>query len=90
MMKQIWKYKVENIIEMPKGAEILSVQIQNVEMFNACIWAKVSSENKLEKRQFLVVGTGHTFDDTDMVYIGTYQDGPFVWHLFEVKTNLDK
>jgi hypothetical protein len=90
MEKQIWKYKVENIIEMPKGAEILSVQIQNGEMFNACIWAKVSSENELEKRQFLVVGTGHTFDDTDMVYIGTYQDGPFVWHLFEVKTNLDK
>jgi hypothetical protein len=59
-------------------------------MFNACIWAKVSPENELEKRQFLVVGTGHTFDDTDMVYIGTYQDGPFVWHLFEVKTNLDK
>ena len=82
-MKQIWKYKVENVIEMPKGAEILSVQIQNGEMFNACIWAKVNSENELEKRKFVIIGTGHSFDDTNMKYIGTYQDGPFVWHLFE-------
>ncbi len=89
MIKQIWKYKVENIIEMPKEAEILSVQIQNGQMFNACIWAKVNPENELEKRQFVVIGTGHTFDDTNYEYIGTYQDGPFVWHLFEVKTNLD-
>ena len=83
MIKQIWKYKVENIIEMPKGAEILSVQIQNGQMFNACIWVKVNPENELEKRKFVVIGTGHSFDDTNMKYIGTYQDGPFVWHLFE-------
>ncbi len=82
-MKQIWKYKVENVIEIPKGAEILSVQIQNGQMFNACIWVKVNPENELEKRKFVVIGTGHSFDDTNMKYIGTYQDGPFVWHLFE-------
>jgi hypothetical protein len=89
MVKQIWKYKVENIIEMPKGAEILTVQIQNGQMFNACIWAKVNPENELEKRQFVVIGTGHSFDDTNCEYIGTYQDGPFVWHLFEVKKDID-
>ena len=84
MIKQIWKFKVENVIEMPKGAEILFVQIQNRQMFNACIWAKVNPENELEKRKFVVIGTGHSFDDTNMNYIGTYQDGPFVWHLFEI------
>jgi hypothetical protein len=83
MIKQIWKYKVENVIEMPKEAEILSVQIQNGQMFNACIWVKVNPENELEKRQFEVIGTGHSFDDSNKEYIGTYQDGPFVWHLFE-------
>jgi hypothetical protein len=83
MIKQIWKYKVENVIEMPKEAEILSVQIQNGQMFNACIWVKVNPENELEKRQFEVIGTGHSFEDSNKEYIGTYQDGPFVWHLFE-------
>jgi len=83
MIKQIWKYKVENVIEMPKEAEILSVQIQNGQMFNACIWVKVNPENELEKREFEVIGTGHSFEDSNKQYIGTYQDGPFVWHLFE-------
>jgi hypothetical protein len=89
MIKQIRKYELENIIEMPKGAEILSVQIQNGEMFNECIWAKVNPENELEKRQFELIGTGHKFDDTNKEYIGTYHNGPFVCHLFEVKTNFD-
>ena len=83
MVKQIWKYKLENIIEMPKGAEILTVQIQNGKSFDTCIWAKVTPDNELEKRRFVVIGTGHSFDDTNYKYIGTYQDSPFVWHLFE-------
>jgi hypothetical protein len=85
-MKQIWKYTVDNIIEMPKGAEVLTVQIQSA--FNPCIWVKVDPKNELEKRQFVVIGTGQSFDDTDHKYVGTYQDAPFVWHLFEkVKNN---
>jgi hypothetical protein len=31
------------------------------------------------------VGTGESFDETNMTYIGTYQESPFVWHLFEWK-----
>ena len=83
MAKQIWKYSLENIIEMPKGAEILTVDIQNGQMFNAQMWVKVDTENEMEKRMFEVIGTGQNFDDTNRKYIGTYQDGPFVWHVFE-------
>lgn len=83
-MKQIWKFKVDNVIEMPKGAEILTVQLQD--SFNACIWAVVDPENETENRIFEVVGTGHKFDDTNKKYIGTWQDCMFVWHLFEVVT----
>jgi hypothetical protein len=83
MAKQIWKYSLDNIIEMPKGAEILTVDIQNGQMFNAQMWVKVNTENEMEKRMFEVIGTGQNFDDTNKKYIGTYQDGPFVWHVFE-------
>ena len=83
MAKQIWKYSLENIIEMPKGAEILTIDIQNGQMFNAQMWVKVNTENEMEKRMFEVIGTGQNFDDTNKKYIGTYQDGPFVWHVFE-------
>jgi hypothetical protein len=82
-MKQIWKYKLsESAIEMPIDAEILSVQLQNDVPH---IWAMVSPQTELEKRKFAIVGTGQSFDDTNMKYIGTYQDGPFVWHLFGIQ-----
>ena len=87
MAKQIWKYSLENIIEMPKGAEILTIDIQNGQMFNAQMWVKVDTENEVEKRMFEVIGTGQNFDDTNRKYIGTYQDGPFVWHVFEKDIN---
>lgn len=86
-MKQIWKFQVENVIEMPKGAEILTVQTQamaNRYTFDPYIWAKVDPRNETEIRKFEVIGTGHQFDDTGKEYIGTYFDGPFVWHLFEI------
>ena len=81
-MKQIWKFKVDNVIEMPKGAEILTVQMQD--SFNEFIWALVDFENETEKRMFEIIGTGNKFDDTNKKYIGTWQDSMFVWHLFEV------
>jgi hypothetical protein len=87
MTTQIWKYTLNgmvNDIQMPMDAEILTVQLQDGQMFNACIWAKVNPENELEKRQFVVIGTGHSFDDTNHKYIGTYQEGFFVWHVFEI------
>jgi hypothetical protein len=84
MTKQIWKYTLSGIIsniEMPLDAEILTVQLQNGQ---PTIWALVNSKNELENRNFAIVGTGNPFDDTNHKYIGTFQDSPFVWHLFEI------
>jgi hypothetical protein len=89
MAKQIWKYSLENVIEMPKGAEILTIDIQNGQMFNAQMWVKVNTENETEKRMFEVIGTGQNFDDTNRKYVGTYQDGPFVWHVFEIEKDIN-
>ena len=70
-------------IEMPKDAEILSVQVQRDV---PCIWAKVIPENEKNTRRFRIIGTGHPFrEDKKLSYIGTFQqiDDFFVWHLFE-------
>lgn len=81
--KQIWKYDVhDGSIRMPKGAKILSVQLQNN---RPNIWAIVDPKAEMVSRLFVIVGTGEPFDDTDMSYVGTYQQPPFVWHLFEWK-----
>ena len=90
MEKAIWKFGLEVVdlqdIEMPIGAEILSVQTQYNKV---CIWAVCDPEAKKEKRVFMVKGTGHKFDDSDLEYatfIGTTQmhEGQLIWHVYEV------
>jgi len=88
MKKVIWKYELETEdlvkVEMPIGAEILALQTQNDK---PCLWVSVDPNQKLERRDFQIVGTGHTMFDTSLrrKYIGTYQlqGGLLVFHLFE-------
>lgn len=89
MKKTIWKFEIEtadlNTVNMPKGAEILTVQNQ---MGNPCIWALVDPAQETELRAFEVFGTGHeVYCDMgiDRKYIGTYQlhGGALVFHVFE-------
>jgi hypothetical protein len=82
MITQIWKYRLrEQGIEMPMDAKVLSVQLQDDIPH---IWAMVNPHRERELRNFVIIGTGQSFDDTNMKYIGTYQHNPFVWHLFEI------
>lgn len=91
-MQTIWKFEIAEItdrftLDMPKGASILTVQIQN-DM--PSVWACVDSEQDIERRYFEIVGTGNPFpkendEDIDRQYIGTFQlhEGKIVFHLFE-------
>lgn len=89
-MKTIRKYKIENglgSIEMPQGAEFLSLQVQNG---SPHIWMLVDPHRETERRLFSVMGTGHSMSDENYrvsTYLGGYQlaGGQFVGHLFEVK-----
>lgn len=93
-MTTIWKYKLsaEKVVEleMPMGAEILSVQsIVNIVDPNpkelAYLWALVNPGNPMEKRRFIIVPTGVDLDDEDRTYIGTFQmeSGDVILHVFE-------
>ncbi len=89
-MKTIYKYSLPingvQTILMPKGADILHVDHQDIDSSaNACIWALVDTDATPVPRHFKVFGTGHEFDlDTDWQYLNTYQIGGFVWHVFEI------
>lgn len=87
MSTTIWKFPLAllnaQIIVMPEGAEILTVQRQNEQ---ACLWAIVNPERNKEDRLFEIHGTGNPMEDEFGVsrkYIGTFQQPPFVWHVFE-------
>lgn len=79
-------------IVMPKGVQILAVQNQSGVM---CIWgaAELTLVDQMilgtsvayEARTFMIVGTGRPMTDYEkLTYIGTAQNGQFVWHIFEL------
>ena len=88
MNKTIYKYEIHPsnlVLELPEGAEILTVQSQHEEAF---IWALVNPYNKKAFRYFELFGTGHPVPcdmGINRRYIGTFQlsGGALVFHLFE-------
>mgnify|MGYP000965629744 CR=1 FL=1 len=92
-MFKVYKYEIKSgeyqDLLMPKGAKILTVQVQGR---SVCIWALVNPDNELESRRFLIAGTGHAIEGSvdNLLYIGTFQITweifPLVFHVFEVIT----
>lgn len=85
-VKSIWKYELSvtdaQLVSMPADASILCVQMQRGK---PCLWVLVEETARREKRAFCIFGTGNHFTaGPHAEYIGTFQDGPLVWHLFEV------
>lgn len=82
---KIWKFGIllepEFSREIPEGAEFLALQLQGS---IPTMWFKVDPSSPARERKFFVVGTGHEFDGSNL-YLGTFQTGPYVWHLFQKK-----
>ncbi len=84
--KMIWKFHIPDpssqivSIEMPIGAEILTVQMQGDE---PCLWAVIDPSHGKETRTFRWAGTGHLLGTVGS-YIGTIQmlGGGLIWHFF--------
>ena len=66
---------------MPKGAQILTVQMQHG---TPQLWALVDPNAQRVLRRILIYGTGHPVD-TFNVYIATFQimNGSLVFHVFD-------
>lgn len=86
-MKKIYKYNLETVDKqsfmIPKGSQVLTVQIQNGE---PKLWILVDPKETTRRlKTFYVRGTGNPIDGEIGTYIGTYQlrDGALVFHVFE-------
>jgi len=87
-MRKIFKYEFEIekrfSLNLPMVNEIVHVECQDG---TPCIWAIVDPDVATEPTDFRVVGTGHPIEDDEydtLYHQGTFQQGPFVWHLFQV------
>ena len=83
-MKTIYKYEInthETYISLPDGAEPVNVDLDPRGV--KCIWVLLNPElPKNNTRCFVIRGTGHMIE-SNLWYIGTIKEGPFVWHIFE-------
>lgn len=90
-MQSVYKYPIALddyfSLDLPKGAKILTVQEQRG---IPQLWAFIKlGEEEVEKRNFLLAGTGHPIKESPerLNYVGTFQTfgGGFVGHVFEIK-----
>jgi hypothetical protein len=88
-MKTIYKYPIQDgftVLELPKDAEILTVQTQEGKVF---VWVLLNTEQPKVKWKFIIKATGENIEEdlSKANYIGTFQHnrlggGFLVWHLF--------
>jgi hypothetical protein len=89
----IWKYQLADearqVVMMPSGAEILSVQQQHGDLQ---LWAMVDPDLPKQMRVFEIFGTGTTMPDLSSEgrvrrHVATVQtcQGMLVWHVFELQ-----
>ena len=84
-MEKIYKYILavtdEQVIYLPQGATLLTVQVQHGV---PCLWAKVNPDSPNEEHRIIIKGTGHSLEEVGE-YLGTFQlySGELVFHAFE-------
>jgi hypothetical protein len=80
----IWKFALKitdrQHIRMPRGAQLLDVQMQGD---TPCLWVIADPNNEPVLREIDIYGTGHLVSEGPNQHIGTIQDGAFVWHVFD-------
>ncbi|MBS5979979.1 MAG: hypothetical protein KIB51_09670 [Dysgonomonas mossii] len=84
-MKTIYKYPINLTTEkqrlcLPENSQLLSVQMQNEKL---CVWALIDESQPMSMVRFHIFGTCDNLpDDLNTVFLGTVQDGIYVWHVF--------
>jgi hypothetical protein len=84
-MNTIWKYTLQPALGMishdiPTPHTLRSFQVQNG---LPCMWVEMNPSDSSVRYRFITIGTGHPVPDNSD-YIGTYLDGPFVWHVYRI------
>ena len=79
----IWKFPFaitdRQFVTMPDDAEILRIEVQDG---LPCLWAMVDPSKMRLAVMLATYGTGHQLPNDPGEYLGTYQVGGFVGHVF--------
>lgn len=88
-MKTVWKFPVQMNsskndlfrveFDGPYGARPISVGLQGGA---TVLWAEVDTEHEIQRQHVYIVGTGHGIVPDHCRFVGTVQQGPYVWHVY--------
>ncbi len=82
----IYKYKLDffkskTVLNLPINARVVHADHQ---LSTPTIWVLLdNNELKKKERSFVVVATGVELPKNAQ-HLGTYSDGPYVWHIMEL------
>ncbi len=83
-MKTIYKYPIkitdEQEIQMPGEVTVLHAGLDPQGV--PCVWAMVDSDLPTGPVSILVIGTGNPMPYVAHTHLGSFVQGPFVWHVF--------
>lgn len=83
-MKRIWKYRIqvtdEQRIEIPFGSVPIHAGLDPDG--NPSIWYEVNPQETTIHVRIFVVGTGDPIPYETNIHIGSFVQGPFVWHVY--------
>ena len=82
-MRTIYKYPLSEGVEVSSTYEIIRVGIQNLIPY---VWILVDLDQigsgQTTLLRFHVMGTGWNNITDDMMYVGSYTEDEYVWHVF--------
>jgi hypothetical protein len=87
MSRTIYKYpfSIESMFELslPFGAMVIHAGLDPAGQ--PCLWAEFDKAKSSVKeiRPFFCVGTGQSLNPMANAHIGSFVQGPFVWHIYE-------
>ena len=90
-MKTIWKFELNNDVTDVEAPVVKFLTVQK-QANKTCVWAIVDTTKCEEKAKYriMIAGTGWNLNGlSDDRYIGTVQEGYYVWHYFWEKLDSD-
>lgn len=79
-MRKVFKYKMEDKVDLPLGHKIIMTAKQNDAWYIWVEFEDVNESNTVEVA-FKVFGTGHRISK-EWVHLHSYIERPFVWHIY--------
>jgi len=83
-MRTIYKYPLaltdHQSVETKTGAKFIHVGLDPHGV--PCLWMLVDPQESPSTWQIWIVGTGNPMPPGDMPHLGSFTQGPFMWHVF--------